>query len=69
MSNKPHAFKDRDVKRLLKVARDSGFDIARLEVNPRTGAIALVRKSVENGNDNGELDAWMTNHADQSDGR
>jgi hypothetical protein len=42
MSSKPHIFKDRDIKRVVKAVRASGEHIARVEVDPRTGKIAVV---------------------------
>ena len=42
MSNKPHVYKDRDIKRIVKAVRASGERVARVEVDPRTGKIAII---------------------------
>ena len=42
MSNKPHVYKDRDIKRIVKAVRASGEHVARVEVDPHTGRIAIV---------------------------
>jgi uncharacterized LabA/DUF88 family protein len=43
----PHKFKDRDIKRVVKAARAAGIDVARVEVNPRTGAIAAIARQAD----------------------
>jgi beta-phosphoglucomutase-like phosphatase (HAD superfamily) len=44
LSNQPHKFKDRDIKRVVKAARAAGMDVVRVEVNPNTGQIAAVAR-------------------------
>jgi hypothetical protein len=68
MSNRMRAFKDRDVKRVIKAIRESGFEIARVEVNPRTGTIAAVVGKPGERDAKGALEDWMAKHADQIEG-
>jgi hypothetical protein len=41
MANATHAFKDRDVKRVIKASRAAGLDPASVEVDPTTGKITV----------------------------
>jgi hypothetical protein len=51
-SNKPHVFKDRDVRRLVKAVRATGEHVARIEVDPYTDEVAVVtRKPGANGHE------------------
>jgi hypothetical protein len=71
MVNQPHKFKDRDIQRVVRAARRAGIDVARVEVNPRTGEIAAVaRQPGEPPKDNGAgiINPWdevLTNDPDQ----
>ena len=42
MGNAVHAFKDRDIKRIIRAVRASGERIARIEVDPNTGKICVI---------------------------
>jgi hypothetical protein len=56
--NKPHAFKDRDVKRIIKnVEASTGQKARRVEVDPRTGRVVV---EVGDTATNSELDSWVT---------
>ena len=44
MANMPHKFKDRDVRRLIKSAREAGLDVGRVSVNPHTGDISVIAR-------------------------
>jgi hypothetical protein len=39
MANQPHAFKHRDVVRVVKAARAAGVNVDQVTVDPHTGAI------------------------------
>lgn len=41
MTNRPHKFLDRDVRRVIKAARAAGLDPAAVEVDPNTGKIKV----------------------------
>ena len=68
MANQPHTFRDRDIKRVIKVVRASGLDIARVEINPETGAIAAVVGKPGERDTKSALEDWMAKHADQIEG-
>jgi len=36
VANKPHPFKDRDIRRVIKAARSAGLDPASVTVDPKT---------------------------------
>jgi hypothetical protein len=42
MANQPHTFKDRDIKRVIKAVRATGEHVARVELDPYTGKIAVI---------------------------
>jgi hypothetical protein len=44
VANMPHKFKDRDVRRLIKSAREAGLDVGRVSVNPHTGDISVIAR-------------------------
>jgi hypothetical protein len=58
MANRLHAFKDRDVQRVIKAARSAGLDPVAVEVDPKTGRIKVTtgKPSEAHG---GDLDKWM----------
>jgi hypothetical protein len=41
MANRLHAFKHRDVMRVVKAARAAGVEVDQVTVNPTTGAITV----------------------------
>ena len=41
MANRVHAFKDRDIRRVVKAARAVGVDVGQVTVNAVTGAITV----------------------------
>jgi hypothetical protein len=41
MANRLHAFKHRDVMRVVKAARAAGVEVGQVTVNPATGAIPV----------------------------
>jgi hypothetical protein len=56
----PNAFKERDVRRLIKAARAAGINPTAIEVNVRAGLIRVISgKSDETGSD---LDKWLKEH-------
>jgi hypothetical protein len=42
VANQVHAFKDRDVQRVIKAARSAGLQPSAVEVDPRTGKIKVM---------------------------
>jgi hypothetical protein len=60
MSNKPHVYKDRDIKRIVKAVRASGEHVARVEVDPHTGKIAIITGKPEA---NGQEPSTVSNSA------
>ena len=42
MGNMPHVYKDRDIKRVIKAARDAGIEPGGVRVNPKTGEITVL---------------------------
>ena len=67
MANQPHAFKHRDVVRVVKAARAAGVDVDQVTVDPHTGEITVGARLPANGTTN-PLDDWMANRADQTEG-
>ena len=45
MPNMPHAFKDRDVQRLIKAARSAGLDPGSVTIDLRGGLITVHGKA------------------------
>jgi hypothetical protein len=41
MGNMPHVYRDRDIKRVIKAARDAGIEPGGVKVNPATGEITV----------------------------
>lgn len=41
MANQIHAYKDRDIRRIVKAARFAGLDPVAVEVDPKTGKIKV----------------------------
>jgi hypothetical protein len=39
--NQPHAFKHRDILRLVKAARAAGVDVEQVTVDPHNGAVSV----------------------------
>jgi hypothetical protein len=66
MGNLPHAYKDRDIKRVIKAARDAGIDPSGVRVNPKTGEITVIGRStsaLEPKNDlDRELEKFEAHH-------
>ena len=54
MANQPHAFKHRDVVRVVKAVRAAGVDVKTVAVDPHTGVITVT----QGGNDPGVTNAW-----------
>jgi hypothetical protein len=55
--NQPHAFKHRDVVRIVKAARAAGVDVEQVTVDARTGTITVgPGRSEAPSND---LDNWL----------
>lgn len=42
MANQIHAYKDRDIRRIVKAARSAGLDPVAVEVDPKTGKIRVI---------------------------
>ena len=57
MVNRSHAFKDRDVKRLVKAARAAGVDVETVTVDPHTGKITVGSNKPDAPSD--DLDNWL----------
>jgi hypothetical protein len=54
------AFKDRDVRRLIKAARAEGLNPTAVEVDVKAGRIRVISG---NSNDSGgDLDKWLEGH-------
>ena len=45
MGNMPHVYRDRDIKRVIKAARDAGIEPGGVKVNPKTGEITVLGRS------------------------
>ena len=58
MANRPHAFKHRDVVRIVKAASAAGVTVGQVTVDPRSGAVTVGPAQGVSGND---LDQWMAN--------
>ena len=68
MTNRVHAFKDRDIRRVVKAARAAGVDVSQVAVDPTTGVITVGPAPKDNGAAN-PLDKWIESRADQAEGR
>ena len=56
----PAAFKDRDVRRLIKAVRAEGLNPTSVEVDVKAGRIRVISgKSDDTGSD---LDKWLEEH-------
>jgi hypothetical protein len=66
VANKLHQFKDRDIKRVIKVARAEGIDPTAVEVNPATGAIKVTgsKAAPEQTNLDRELAEFQERHGE-----
>ena len=54
------AFKDRDVRRLIKAVRAEGLNPTAVEVDVKAGRIRIISGNL---NDNGcDLDRWLEEH-------
>jgi hypothetical protein len=71
MPNAPHAFKDRDVKRVIRASRAAGVEIDAIEVDPRTGKIRIISKGAVATSEQTALDIWKAKkqHARHAQGR
>ena len=67
MANRVHAFKDRDIRRVVKAARAAGVDVSQVAVDPNTGVIT-VGPARNDKSSATALDQWMANRADQAQG-
>ena len=54
------AFKDRDVRRLIKAVRAEGFNPSAVEVDVKTGRIRVI--SGDPNDTGGDLDKWLEGH-------
>jgi Tfp pilus assembly PilM family ATPase len=64
VSNRVHAFKDRDVQRLVKAARAAGLNPTAIEVDIKAARIKVFSgKSDDVG---GDLDKWLEEHHRES---
>jgi hypothetical protein len=55
--NKPHAFKDSDVQRVIRAARSAGLNPTAVEVDPKTGKIKVTSDSTGDAGAGAEA-AW-----------
>lgn len=67
MANQPHAFKHRDVVRVVKAARAAGVNVDQVTVDPHTGAITASAAVLASGDPTARnpWDEVLTNAADQ----
>jgi hypothetical protein len=56
----PHAFKDRDVRRLIKAARAAGLDPTGVEVDVKAGRIRVFTGKPDDVD--ADLDNWLEEH-------
>jgi hypothetical protein len=66
VANQPHAFRHRDVVRVVKAARAAGVNVDQVTVDPHTGAITAAAAWA--GGDPTARNPWdevLTNAADQ----
>ena len=54
----PSNFRQQDVARAIKAAKDSGLDIVRVEVEPKTAKITLVVKNDDNTESKSEVNPF-----------
>jgi hypothetical protein len=45
--NMPHAFKDRDIQRVIRAARSAGLDPTAVQVDPKTGRITVMKRAAD----------------------
>jgi len=57
MPNTTHAFRDRDVKRVIKASRAAGVEIDAIEVEPKTGLIRIIAGRPRIGDQSGTAQA------------
>jgi hypothetical protein len=69
VSSGRHLFKQTDLARALRAARDAGLPIARVDIDPATGTFSLITKQGEATAPPDEIEDWMKKHADQIKGR
>jgi hypothetical protein len=55
MANQIHAYKDRDIKRVVKAARSAGLDPTAVEVDTKTGKIKVFSSG---GSESEAAKAW-----------
>ena len=63
----PCLFRQRDVQRLLRAAHNAGMLNASVDVHA-DGRLSLVPLPDKAGNDRNELDKWIADHANQTEG-
>jgi hypothetical protein len=56
VANALHAFKDRDIKRVIRAARAAGLDPTSVEVDPKTGKIKVMGNKAATADQQTNLD-------------
>jgi hypothetical protein len=56
----PNAFKERDVRRLIKAARAAGLSPTAVEVDVKAGLIRIINGKPDDVG--GDLDKWLEEH-------
>jgi hypothetical protein len=59
------SFRDRDVRRLIKSAKESGLNPTAVEVDIRTGRIRVITGKAGEAT-GGDLDKWLEGHREGS---
>jgi hypothetical protein len=54
----PSNFRQQDIARAIKAAKDSGLDIVRVEIDPRTPKFTLVVKNDDNTESKSEVNPF-----------
>ena len=61
MANKAHAFRDRDVRRLVKAARAAGLNPTAIEVDIKASRIRVIDSKHDEAMSH-DLDRWLEEH-------
>jgi len=63
MPRRPATFRQSDLKRALRAAKDSGVEVERIEIDPATGKICIIVKGAADADADSALDSWLKNRA------
>ena len=66
MVNRPKMFRQTDLKRALRAAKQAGLEVGQVELDPVTGRIIITASSEIGGKTSTPLDDWLATHAHSS---